>query len=70
MKNYNKLPHKERKRYDEYTSRHTERKEELAIKRAMKEKQGTDSGFTSEKEREMMEEMQRFFESVGKDERE
>ena len=38
MKNYNKLPFKERKRHLEYSYKQTERQEELLIKKMIKEK--------------------------------
>lgn len=68
MKNYNKLPFKERKRHLEYQFNQTERQEEILLKREFKrlcqEKiaaQRSDEP-TSEKEREMNEQMERFLE--------
>lgn len=51
MKNYNKLPLKERKRHLEYSFKHEERLEEQAIKALIKDKESSYSEKT-DKDRE------------------
>lgn len=68
MKNYNKLPFKERKRHLEYQFNQTERQEEILLKREFErlrqEKIAANRSQepTSEKEREMNEQMARILE--------
>ena len=68
MKNYNKLPFKERKRHLEYQFNQTERQEEILIKKEIermrreKIEAHRSEEPTSEKEREMNEQMKRILE--------
>ncbi len=61
MKNYNKLPFKERKRHLEYSFKQTERQEEILIKKEIerlneaKRRANSEQAYTSEKDREAQE---------------
>lgn len=74
MKNYNKLPFKERKRHLEYQFNQTERQEEILLKREFErlrqEKIAANRSQepTSEKEREMLELVKRVAEFENKKE--
>jgi hypothetical protein len=50
MKNYNKLPFKERKRQAEYSFRQTERQEEIALKKEFEELKRMKEMFNKEQE--------------------
>lgn len=61
MKNYNKLPFKERKRHLEYSFKQTERQEEILMKKEIarlieeKRRANSEQAYTSEKDREAQE---------------
>lgn len=65
MKNYNKLPFKERKRHLEYSFKQTERQEEILIKKEIerlneaKRQANSEQAYTSEKDREAQELLER-----------
>ena len=63
MKNYNKLPFKERKRHLEYSYKQTERQEELLIKKMIKEKE---ENFAAYREKECKTDKEREFDEVYK----